>query len=160
MATRTEDSKGSATKLSGIRDDLLREHADLREKIADVRALIAQWACSRTSHREVLSELTKFRTALLAHNAHEEKALGNWIHTADAWGGARAEIMRDEHLREHSDLDGALWSAAALVEPAAWQYLVGVQLGRILDHMQIEERTFLNEGFLRDDCVSVECEAG
>jgi hypothetical protein len=143
-----------------IRDELLREHAELSRKIRELRETMALWSRGDASRAEVLTGLSNLAVALRAHNAREERLLGIWLRSVDAWGGVRAEIMSEEHFQEHSDLLAALTSAAAAVEPAAWQYLVEQQLKRVLDHMAREERVFLNETVMRDDPVAMEHEGG
>jgi hypothetical protein len=141
--------------LSEIRDELLREHADLREQIEEVRAAMDRWTHGSASHSHVRSQLAVLANSLRAHNTSEEKALGGIVRAVDAWGPARAEIMGEEHFREHAELYEALSSTAVAVEPSAWRELTDRLLARMLDHMAREERAFLNDEVLRDDSVVI-----
>jgi hypothetical protein len=139
--------------VSEIRDELLREHADLREQIHEVRFLMDRWTSGEVSQNHVRSHLAALADALRIHNDREERALGGLVRSADAWGEARAEIMSEEHFQEHADLYVALTSTVAAVEPSAWRGLLDRLLAQVLDHMALEERGFLNEEVLRDDAV-------
>jgi hypothetical protein len=139
-----------------VRDQLLREHTDLRARVAEVLAAMDRWGRGEATHERVRSDLTALADAVRVHNAHEERALGRLMRKVDAWGGARVEIMNEEHLTEHVELHTALSSSAAAAEPSAWRHLVEKLLARLLDHMAREERAFLNDEVLRDDGVVVE----
>jgi hemerythrin-like domain-containing protein len=141
--------------LSEIRDELLREHAGLREMIDDVGTVMDRWKHGEASHTHVRSQLTALADALRVHNAREEKALGKLVRTVDAWGAARSEIMNEEHFKEHAALYAALSSTSVAVEPSAWCELVARLLAHVLEHMDREERAFLNDDVLRDDGVVI-----
>jgi hypothetical protein len=139
--------------LSEIREELLREHAELREQVQEVRSVMDRWSNGEASLSLVRSHLAVLANALRAHNIREETALGSLVRTIDAWGAVRAEIMSEEHFQEHADLFTALSSTIVAVEPSAWRELVARLLAQMLDHMAREERAFLNEEVLRDDGV-------
>jgi iron-sulfur cluster repair protein YtfE (RIC family) len=142
-------------RLSEIRDELLREHAQLRRQISDVHAASECWKNGTASLSQVRAHLTALVDALLAHNQHEEKMLGGIVLKVDAWGPVRSAIMGEEHLKEHGELLAALTSTSSAAEPWAWCELVYRRLADLVNHMDREEQVFLNDEVLRDDSVAI-----
>jgi hypothetical protein len=132
--------------LESIRNELSAQHAHLRALIEELR--LAMWA-----NGDIASPLEKVASALHAHNHREEELLRGILLTIDAWGGARAAIMGEEHLMEHEELAALVSAPGRLGEGHA---ALEETLNRVLGHMAREEKIFLNEALLQDDTVVVE----
>jgi hypothetical protein len=138
-----------------IRIQLLRQHAELRALIGQVRAAIGAPAMRGPKDDDDLVEkVDALAGALQAHNACEERLLEGILSTVDAWGPVRAEIMNERHVAEHKELH------AELVDPSLDTKSVSRVLDRLLEHIEYEEQSFLNEEVLREDCVVIDASGG
>jgi hypothetical protein len=96
--------------------------------------------------------VARLADALRSHNNREEELLRDLILSVDAWGEARAAIMTEQHVQEHSHLDTAL-RGLPLTSPEIAAVGV-VSLAHVIrEHMRREEAAFLNEEVLRDDII-------
>ena len=137
-------------RASEIRRDLLAQHAELRALLDQVSAAAAR---ARTTHRSVDDArdcLGQLREALDLHNLREEELLRGLLPGVDAGGGARAEIMGDEHVAERGDLHCALSELAASEDAAQWERTFDGLRMRLLSHLAREERDFLGADALHD----------
>jgi hypothetical protein len=138
---------------SQMREVLLQDHMILRSMIAAARK-VAERACDgQTTADELRGELVRLADVLRGHNLREEGLLRNVIPSVDAWGQARAEIMTEEHVREHEELVAALTGVQSTPVEFAGAG-TGLLLDGILGHMAREESAFLGEDVLRDDIVA------
>jgi hypothetical protein len=86
---------------SEIRAELLEQHAELRRMVDRARP------CSDPAYHDALTVQDRLREmrllayAVQRHNQREEVLLRDLLLTVDAWAQARAEVMTDEHVREH-----------------------------------------------------------
>ncbi|MGO9834746.1 MAG: hemerythrin domain-containing protein [Polyangiaceae bacterium] len=138
--------------LSQIRAELLQQHAELRRMVERAR-LCSEPACDDASMAQNrLSEMRLLADAVQRHNRREEHLLRSLILTVDAWGRARAEVMTDEHVREHEALHRGL-----LATPCTPSEFANAGMDRVLDallsHLAHEEQAFLNDRVLCDDIV-------
>jgi hypothetical protein len=147
-------------KASEIRRDLLAQHAELRSLLDQVSAAAAR---AKTTHRSVDDAracLAQLLEALGLHNLREEELLRGLLPGVDAWGGARAEIMGEEHVAEHRDLHAALTKLATLGDAARWERTFDGLRIRLLSHLAREERDFLGADALHDEEPTVDAFGG
>lgn len=129
--------------LQPIRGELLAQHTHLRRRIEAVRAALGRWRGVESPElRALVSELAE---SLRAHNQREEELLHGVLSKVDAWGPVREELMDEGHAAEHQELAAALFDPEALRDDG--RVLVAI-LGRVMDHMAREEKTFLSEALL------------
>jgi hypothetical protein len=127
--------------LKEIRAKLLTQHAYSRTRIAETRAAI-----TTTDHERLRQCVGRLADAFRTHNVAEEDALKTVLPTLDAWGKERRDVMLSEHVNEHSEL------YTALVENSTGTAAhVATLLDRMVEHMAVEERTFLGADLLTDE---------
>lgn len=143
-----------------IRKVLLREHADIRARMDETRRAIAIWTNGDPAREELRYCLASLADTMRKHNLHEEELLREIVPTIDAWGPARAEIMDEEHVKEHDDLYAALVQAGTASEASVAKPIVNHLLQALLEHMEKEEKTFLAEDVLRDDAIVIDSFGG
>ncbi|HXX67970.1 MAG TPA: hemerythrin domain-containing protein [Polyangiaceae bacterium] len=137
-----------------IRTELLGQHADLRRMIEEVQRSVRQIQQAQNAEldRELPARVQALARALREHNLREEELLGNILPTIDAWGSVRKEIMEEQHA-EHEQFTAALVASETWGDPARGRETLMATLARVLEHMEREEKAFLNETLLRDDSV-------
>ena len=135
---------------SEIRDELLAQHEELRAKISDVRRLIDHQG--RGGDGDLQGSILRLAGVVSIHNAREEELMRDVFPTLDAWGPARAEVMREEHVLEHQELFDSLMASRDALDGGS---LEGVRelLDNMLAHMEREEKVFLCKEVLCDDGV-------
>lgn len=140
---------------SQIRTELLEQHAELRKMVDAARVCADRASDGAKVTDDLVTAIRLLADALQRHNRREEQLLRKLIATVDAWGQARADLMTDEHVREHDALHGALLGMTRTPSEFAG---AGMQLllDQLLGHMAREERAFLNERVLRDDVVAID----
>lgn len=138
-------------KPSEIRVELLGQHADIRSRIGEMRLLIQQCRAGESTRDELQAALTRLVGLFRKHNLREEQLLRDVLPGVDAWGPARAEIMLEQHTKEHDALYAALVDAGA--QAGARDVDITRLLDRIVEHMDHEEKIFLAEDVLRDDDI-------
>jgi len=121
----------------------------------DVARACADRASAGAEIEDLVTAVRLLADLVRRHNQREEQLLRDLIPTVDAWGEARAELMTDEHVREHGAIHGALLGMTRTPSEFAG---AGMRLlfDQMLDHMAREERAFLNERVLRDDVVAID----
>jgi hypothetical protein len=139
-------------KASEMRAELLQQHDQIRIIIGTTRAFAERARAGAAVGADLRASLVRVTNALRVHNLHEETMLRDVIHRVDAWGPVRADIMTEEHIKEHARLYAALLGVSCTpIEFAG----IGVAslLDLICEHMDREEAAFLGEEVLRDDLV-------
>ena len=120
----------------------------------------ADSACSgEPVAEELLAAVRALADAVRRHNLREEELLRDLIPAVDAWGHERAEVMTEEHVREHDELYQSLLGTPC-TPPEFAGAGVRLLLGELLEHLEHEERAFLNEDVLRDDAVLADPQVG
>jgi hypothetical protein len=138
-------SEGEAfamTTLREIRATLLTQHAGIRARIAETREAI-----TTTDDERLRQCLGRLADAFRTHNVAEEDALKSVLPTIDAWGKERRDVMLSEHVNENSEL----YSALVENSTASTAAHVATLLDRMVEHMAVEERTFLGADLLTDE---------
>jgi hypothetical protein len=138
---------------SDIRLELLRQHDEIREAIAETRDAADGGTSSLSDLRDKTLRLAE---RLRRHNRQEEELLQGLLRTVDAWGPLRVQIMNEQHAAEHQQILGALLSAAIALEVAPFLAIVLPAIDRVLEHMAYEENFILSEDILRDDPVVID----
>jgi hypothetical protein len=141
--------------LTEIRVELLEQHGDIRAAMADVSRELGAPKGER-----LRGLLAKLADVVRRHNRREEELLRDVVPTIDAWGKARDEIMREEHVKEHEALWSGLIEAGVADDAAAAERRARALLDRLEVHMAKEEKSFLNEDVLRDDVVLLDSFTG
>ncbi len=138
-------------KASEIRAELLEQHAQIRALAEQARE--AATRAGAGSRDELRRSVTRLGEVLRAHNLREEEALREIVRTIDAWGPVREEIMDEEHVAEHLELQAALFGTNAASDAETAATVVLSVLVRILAHMTHEEAVILSADVLRDDVL-------
>jgi hemerythrin HHE cation binding domain-containing protein len=147
---------------SEIRIKLLAQHTHLRSLIDDVRneldssSAMVDFDVAKRRPDRLRSAMVALALGVRDHNDEEELLLRDVISTVDAWGPVRAEIMGEQHIREHRELCSAVFDTAGSVDTREASAL----LDRLLKHMAIEENIMLDESVLRDDSVVIDAFSG
>jgi hypothetical protein len=139
-------------KPNQVRAELLRQHAELRGLIADVRGIAKQASTGAAVRDELHAAVIRLAGALCRHNLYEEE----WLRTMDSKvdGPARAEIdgLLDAHVREHQELHAAVMGIPRM--PIKFAGVdVAVLLDGVLEHMADEEVSLFSEDVARVDVV-------
>lgn len=143
-------------KASEVRDELLSQHASLRGRLEAARLSVIRWADGEVPRTHVRDELAGLAEALRSHNLREERALRELVRSVDAWGPARVEIMDEAHIREHRELYEAAIAIGQTSDPREGRRALEELREHLLEHMDHEERSFLNATVIRDDVVSID----
>jgi hypothetical protein len=135
-----------------VRVELLRQHAELRGLIADVRGIAERASNGAAERDELYAAVIRLAGALGRHNLFEEE----WLRTMDSKvdGQTRADfdVVLDAHLREHEELRAAVAGIPRM--PVKFASVdVAVLLKGVLEHMADEEASFLSEDVQHDDVV-------
>jgi hemerythrin-like domain-containing protein len=142
-------------KPSEIRVELLREHAALRATLRDATSAAERWLRGEPARDAVHGVLSRLASQMRAHNIHEEALLRDVMPTADAWGPVRAEIMLEEHEREHAELSAAIDEARTTADMDLAVRAISAFVERLTAHMDREEKLLLSEDLLCDDISPV-----
>lgn len=147
--------------LTEIRQELMQQHAGLRELAAATRAAAEQARGGSPAARDLLrTNVAMLDEALHAHNQREEELLGSIIRTIDAWGEVRASLMDEHHEAEHERILGVLKRAADAPDATSAAESVSAVLAELADHMAHEEQEILSPNVLRDDIYTVDYGGG
>jgi hypothetical protein len=138
-------------KLSEIRSELLRGHIALRATLRDATGTAARWLDGEPVRDELHGCLGRLVSEVRAHNAREEELLREIIPTIDAWGPVRADVMVEEHVKEHEELYAALVQASTTAQAEVAVRAIVSLAERLNAHMDHEEKVFLAEDILRDE---------
>lgn len=137
-----------------IRIELLGQHATLRRMIEEIQGIIrrSKDALGSELDSELRARVHEVAEALREHNVREDELLREILPTIDAWGSVRKEMMDEQHA-EHGQFTAALAAAETWIDPVRSRETVLATLARVVEHMDREEKAFLNETLLRDDAV-------
>lgn len=139
-------------KPSEIRAELLEQHRAIRTMMAATKVIAVRWRAGEGDGDELRESVFRLADRIRTHNLREEELLRDVIPHADAWGPARAEMMADEHIREHARLHTALLGMPFTTAEMAGAGIVAL-LALLREHMAREEAVFLCEDVLRDDLI-------
>ena len=142
-------------QLSKLREQLLQQHAALRELIAEVGAQ-NQRSQDQAGDDELRRALGKLTVALGEHNRFEESSLRGVIAKLDAWGPQRESLMDSRHHDEHLLTLEALEQSFGTPQRAERAPQLRKLLDALLDHMRHEDREVLHPNVLRDDVISAD----
>jgi Hemerythrin HHE cation binding domain len=121
---------------------LLRQHADLRERIWCCELLVDRFDAGLIEPSQLLHEVTALRVAFDEHNQLEESALRPVLLDADGSGAVRVAHMVEDHVEEHRALRRDLQTPTAVALRAV--------LASLRQHLASEERHFVVRK-VRDD---------
>jgi hypothetical protein len=128
-----------------IQAELLAQHQDLRKRIQQIRGsrqLDPRKELVTFHVKELIAELLE---ALAEHNRCEEALLADLLPAVDAWGSVRKERMAEQHQAEHMTLCGAFATVTVISDSGVAAGLLGATLDCIVEHMEREEKTFLDD---------------
>jgi hypothetical protein len=139
-------------KPTQVRAELLRQHAELRGLIADVRGIAERASNGAAARDELHVAVIRLAGALCRHNLYEEE----WLRTMDSKvdGQTRADIdvLLEAHVREHEELHAVVSGIPRM--PVKFASVdVAVLLNGVLEHMAEEEASLLSEDVGHDDVV-------
>ncbi len=140
-------------QLNQLREELLLQHAALRELIAQVAALNQPGQTGADTRNALLAKLA---TALSEHNQFEETALRGVIVKLDAWGPQREALMDQHHAQEHECAFRALEQLGQVGSDEERTLRLQQHLSALLEHMRLEEREVLHPNVLRDDATTAD----
>ena len=137
-----------------LRNELLAQHARLRELATVVRAAAEQPDLGPPQMGELRTLIARLGTELLTHNIFEEQSLHAVLRDLDAWGPQRERRVEDHHAAEHEAIFIALVAAREQRDPAALAAETLAVLGELTTHMDREERELLRADVLCDDIIT------
>jgi len=149
-----------AMKRSEIRSELLGQHIALRSRLAQACQAAERWNRGEAPRADARACLIQFLDELRKHNLREEELLRDVLPGVDPWGSARAELMSEEHVREHEELYRASSDATSPSDASVALGMINELRESVLDHMAREEKGFLGEDSLRDDEISLDAFGG
>jgi hypothetical protein len=128
-----------------MRAELLAQHQDLRKKIQQIRNSRRPDRPHEPFTFQVRELIAQLLEALTEHNRREEALLGDFLPTVDAWGSVRKELMAEQHQAEHLALCGAFATVTLMSDSGVAAGLLDTTLDCIVEHMEREEKTFLDD---------------
>jgi CBS domain-containing protein len=141
---------------SQVRELILAEHQHLRHLLAQALECARRVLNGEISNEETARVREAARsayTALVAHTELEDRELVPILETIDAWGRARAGVLRREHVIQRLALERALINLEATQGNALLAASVEDVLLDILHDMDREEAEVLTLELLGDDIV-------
>lgn len=141
---------------SDIHVRLSEEHARIRVALAQIEAMATGPADLPADQCAVklASALSRLALLLASHNANEEAALRPLLAQTDAWGADRIEEMVKDHVAEHAELRAMIAPLKDLTDLARLRQASLDLVIHLREHLEAEERAFLNRRVLRDDVVT------
>ncbi|MGF1466379.1 MAG: hemerythrin domain-containing protein [Sandaracinaceae bacterium] len=133
---------------SQVREKILAEHAKLRTRIGELRAVLDEVGDAAASTRDDLRRsVLDLLTALEAHIDHEDEVLLPTLRTIDAWGEERARRLGAEHAEQRT------WIAEQRAKIGAGPIRVAAVrafLDRLEKDMEVEEASSLSPDLLTE----------
>jgi hypothetical protein len=137
-------------KPSEIGTELRDQHRAIRAAMAETREVAVRARAGSAAAGELRASLQHLAEMVQAHNLREEELLRDVIPAIDAWGPARAAVMTDEHIGEHTRLYTALLTIPHTPAETAGVGVVAL-IALMAEHMDREENAFLSDVLLRDE---------
>ena len=149
----------SPSKPREVRAVILKEHAQLRARLAQLSALLKLE--QREGHPNAVDELRREFRALseffAEHLALEDKLLPPLLRDDYAWGEVRTQAMKEHHAEQREELAKL---RSMLDPPASERETVFAALERFVAELELdmhyEEEGLLSPAILGDNIVSVE----
>lgn len=141
---------------SDIHLRLSEEHARIRVSLAQIEAM-ARGPLDVAADQAAVglaSALSRLALLLASHNANEEAALRPLLAQTDAWGPDRIDEMIRDHIAEHAALRAMIDPLKNLTDVRRLREASLALVGALREHLESEERAFLNRRVLRDDVVT------
>jgi hypothetical protein len=147
---------------SEIRDRLLREHRDLRQRVERVEGLSRAVLAGAAQSTEALrAEARGLIAKLDGHMRWEDTELLSALDECDEWGAERRRRVESDHGEQRELLR---YAASVLDDATRAPELIArttLDLARLLrDDMEDEEQAVGDPGVLRDDVVGIDVETG
>ncbi len=142
-------------QLSKLREQLLQQHANLRELVGEVAAQNER-SQDDSGDEQLRRSLGKLTAALSEHNRFEEASLRGLIVKLDAWGKERESLMDSRHHDEHRLALEALEQSFGTKQRPERMASLRKLLDSLLEHMKHEEREVLHPNVLRDDVITAD----
>jgi iron-sulfur cluster repair protein YtfE (RIC family) len=147
--------------LAHIRQELLAEHASLRERLLELAPLCEEMARGNGSLGPRVQRLAQqFTAAFLEHVDREEETLEPLLPDIDAWGPQRLAQLKEEHEHQHRLLGSFLARLAFIQSPRRLGELIQALIAAVLIDMENEERELLTPELFRNDVVAIDQLAG
>lgn len=144
-----------------MREHVLREHRDLRARMARVEGLSRAALTGTSDEQSLRAEARDLIRVLEQHMSWEDEHLLPVLSDADEWGPERVRRMQRDH---HEQRELLRYAAAVLDDPSRALELLArttLDLARLLqDDIEDEEEVLLDPNVLRDDVIGVEVETG
>jgi plasmid stability protein len=121
-------------------DELLAQHALLREIMDRCEDLAAQLDAGTIEPWLLEPEVSRLRVTLAAHNRYEEDVLRPILRAGDVFGAVRIDQMASDHFVEHRLIEDRIGS---FVTQELRATLAGLRM-----HIDTEERHFLSASVL------------
>ena len=148
-------------RLAEIRDRVLHDHRELRERLGRVEALSRAAMASASGAQSLRDEARALIDVLERHMRWEDEHLAPALSDADEWGPERLEHMKRDHAEQR---DLLRYATSVLEDPDRALELLArttLDLARLLqDDMRDEEGILLDPSVLRDDVIGVDVETG
>jgi hypothetical protein len=139
-------------KANQVRTKLLRQHAELRDLIEEVRSVAGRASHGAALRDELHAAVIRLSGAICRHNLDEEEWLRTIGPKVDGPTRADIDVLLDAHVREHEELHAAVVGIPQM--PIKFAGVdVTVLLDGILEHMADEERSLFVEHGAPDDVV-------
>lgn len=141
---------------SDIHVRLSEEHARIRVSLAQIEAMASGPLDTPVDQAAIslASALSRLALLLASHNANEEAALRPLLSQTDAWGPDRVEEMIRDHVAEHAALRALIDPLKDLTDLPRLRAASLSLVAALREHLESEERAFLNRRVLRDDVVT------
>jgi hypothetical protein len=137
-------------KTTEIRNELLRQHGQVRALMASTRACAKQVRAGLPAAAELRTDLLELSNVLRTHHLQEEALLRDMLVNGHPSGGDDAVTLCEAHIQEHARMNAALKSIQCAAPEVAGVGIVAL-VDWIGQHMDREEVVFLAEDVFRDE---------
>ncbi len=147
---------------SEVRERILRDHAVIRQRLTELRGLVARVQDGdRSASRPLVRRGKNFLEFFLSHIELENRLLVPQLRDTDAWGAARADRVIREHQEQMAEARALI---DAFKDPLESVFELAEQLDDFIAALAVdmaaEERSALSPELLRDDVVGIDVEVG